>query len=73
MWRCFTTKRAVVVIVSQEIEIGAESLEQGLEKEAVVLEQDLEKGLTSFGRGFTGAHTVMTARVVPLALAILLS
>jgi hypothetical protein len=37
----------------QEIEDEAGVLEKGIEKEAVVLEQDLEQGLRSFGKGFT--------------------
>lgn len=41
-WTCL-----LAMLQSQEIE-------QDLEKEAVVLEDDLGKGLTSFGRGFTG-------------------
>jgi hypothetical protein len=38
---------------SQELEEGAEAVEQGVVKEARVIEEDLEKGLLSFGRGFT--------------------
>lgn len=37
----------------QELEEGAEAVEQGVVKEAQVIEEDLEKGLLSFGRGFT--------------------
>jgi hypothetical protein len=37
----------------QEIEDKAGILEKGLEREAVVLDKDLEQGLRSFGKGFT--------------------
>jgi hypothetical protein len=37
----------------QEVEDEVGMLEKGLEKEAVVLEKDLEQGLRSFGKGCT--------------------
>jgi hypothetical protein len=37
----------------QTLEADVTALEKGVAKEARVIEQDLEQGLTSFGRGFT--------------------
>ena len=38
---------------AQELEADVEAVEKGVVKEARVIEEDLEKGLLSFGRGFT--------------------